>query len=91
MVEHRHSESGLFALQPAAFTSRQVQFDALCFLRYEFAIDIGGQLMRNVSIEHRYLFVRAKLFNRSASILWPLLKREATVPIEQCSTCAIWS
>ena len=91
MVQKRHPESNLFALSPAAFAPRQVQFDALRRLGGEFAIDMSRQLTRNVPPEHSYPFVPIRLFNPSASILWARLKRDATVPMEQWRICAICS
>ena len=91
MVQKRHAESDLFALDAAAFALRHVQFHTLRLTGCEFAIDLSRKLTRNVPAKHSYPFVPLRLFNRSARILWPRLKRDATVPMEQWSTYAICS
>jgi hypothetical protein len=83
IVEHRHPELDLFVLVPAALALRQVQFGALCVARAEFTVNMSRQLMGNVPVKHFHFVAPTEAFKYSASILWPRLRRDATVPMEQ--------
>ena len=91
MFQNFHPKSDVLAFCSALYAALQMELDLPGLLPAEFAVDVSCQLAPNMPRKHRYALVLIKPFSRSARILCPRLSLDATVPMEQCSACAICS